>query len=377
MNHYQQLEAEAIEILDLDIFSPISIERDTTRELRFAIEPARNRFEIASRPRLQDVPWTRHATGRVSAISPPPDRRIEIPARIVEHWDIDALYAHGQDLGLHYGPTFRLAETVVLHADLQASIHLSAPDAAVAARAAAGSAIDPIRFDAVFHALLAVKTAYPDKRVPRRFGRLRAFVRPGSPPAMGLFSVLREGPTASLTHIQVADGSGHILVEMEDAWFMHSLVPASHEPPRFWGVQRVPVAPAKIGSGAAPAVAAPAEQSETALLFEAAVAGGIAAAMETFGHGRPILPETLVAEGRLEPENQAFLEGLLAALTAGTPRLMLSTALETGIGRRLLQHLAALQAVGPTPTAPGLAPGWRPGGDLFAAHPACVWGAVA
>jgi o-succinylbenzoate synthase len=76
-----------------------------------------------------------------------------------------------------------------------------------------------------------------------------------------------------------------------------------------------------------------------------------------------------------------LLEGdprpLLAALQGGTPRLMLSTALETGIGARLLQHLAALQVQGPTPTAPGLAPGWCPGGDLFAADPERVWGAVA
>ena len=76
-----------------------------------------------------------------------------------------------------------------------------------------------------------------------------------------------------------------------------------------------------------------------------------------------------------------LLEGdprpLLAALTAGTPRLMLSTALETGIGRRFLQQLAALQAQGPTPTAPGLAPGWRPDGDLFAADPERVWSAAA
>ena len=76
-----------------------------------------------------------------------------------------------------------------------------------------------------------------------------------------------------------------------------------------------------------------------------------------------------------------LLEGdprpLLAALTAGTPRLMVSTALETGIGRRFLQQLAALQALGPTPTAPGLAPGWRPEGDLFAADPEQVWSAAA
>ena len=76
-----------------------------------------------------------------------------------------------------------------------------------------------------------------------------------------------------------------------------------------------------------------------------------------------------------------LLEGdprpLLAALAAGTPRLMLSTAFETGIGRRLVAHLAALQAKGPTPTAPGLAPGWRPQGPLFATDPQRVWESVA
>ena len=68
---------------------------------------------------------------------------------------------------------------------------------------------------------------------------------------------------------------------------------------------------------------------------------------------------------------------LLADLAAGTPRLMISTALETGIGWRLVAHAAALQQDGPTPAAPGLAPGWRPTGGLFAADPADVWEAAA
>ena len=68
---------------------------------------------------------------------------------------------------------------------------------------------------------------------------------------------------------------------------------------------------------------------------------------------------------------------LLAALQAGQPHWMVSTALETGIGRRWVHHLAALQAQGPTPTAPGLAPGWCPPGDLFAADPWLVWAAAA
>jgi O-succinylbenzoate synthase len=68
---------------------------------------------------------------------------------------------------------------------------------------------------------------------------------------------------------------------------------------------------------------------------------------------------------------------LLAELRDGRPRLMVSTALETGIGRRWLDHLAALQTAGPTPTAPGLAPGWTPEGPLFAADPLVVWEAAA
>jgi O-succinylbenzoate synthase len=67
---------------------------------------------------------------------------------------------------------------------------------------------------------------------------------------------------------------------------------------------------------------------------------------------------------------------LLGQLRRGVPRLMLSTGFETGIGARWLHHLAALQARGPTPAAPGLAPGWSPPGDLAAADPERVWRAA-
>ena len=67
---------------------------------------------------------------------------------------------------------------------------------------------------------------------------------------------------------------------------------------------------------------------------------------------------------------------LLRELQAGTPRRMLSTAFETGIARRWLRHLAALQWQGPTPAAPGLAPGWCPSGPLFSDNPEIVWSAA-
>ena len=75
-----------------------------------------------------------------------------------------------------------------------------------------------------------------------------------------------------------------------------------------------------------------------------------------------------------------LLEGdprpLLRDLMRGKPRLMLSTTFETGIGGRWLAHLAALQAQGETPAAPGLAPGWCPDSSLFSPDPEEVWAAA-
>jgi O-succinylbenzoate synthase len=76
------------------------------------------------------------------------------------------------------------------------------------------------------------------------------------------------------------------------------------------------------------------------------------------------------------PSQEGDPRPLLADLERGTPMLMLSTAFETGIGRRWLHHLAALQAEGPTPAAPGLAPGWQVAGELGSADPERVWRAA-
>ena len=68
---------------------------------------------------------------------------------------------------------------------------------------------------------------------------------------------------------------------------------------------------------------------------------------------------------------------LLRDLQEGVSHRMVSTAFETGIGRRWLHHLAALQLQGPTPAAPGLAPGSCPAGPLFSDDPQVVWEAAA
>jgi O-succinylbenzoate synthase len=76
------------------------------------------------------------------------------------------------------------------------------------------------------------------------------------------------------------------------------------------------------------------------------------------------------------PSQEGDPRPLLRALEAGQPRWMVSTSFETGLGQRWLAHLAALQAAGPTPVAPGLAPGWQAPGALGSTVPEAVWQAA-
>ena len=67
---------------------------------------------------------------------------------------------------------------------------------------------------------------------------------------------------------------------------------------------------------------------------------------------------------------------LLQEIDNKDSQIVISTAFETGIGSRWINHLAAKQIKGKYPCAPGLAPGWVPKGQLFSNHPKSVWEAA-
>jgi len=67
---------------------------------------------------------------------------------------------------------------------------------------------------------------------------------------------------------------------------------------------------------------------------------------------------------------------LLKEIEQEDSQTVISTAFETGIGRRWINHLAARQVKGKNPCAPGLAPGWCPKGPLFNNNPKSVWEAA-
>tara|TARA_B100000214_G_C23956912_1_gene623317 strand:+ start:118 stop:1089 length:972 start_codon:yes stop_codon:yes gene_type:complete len=67
---------------------------------------------------------------------------------------------------------------------------------------------------------------------------------------------------------------------------------------------------------------------------------------------------------------------LLKDVERKNSKTVISTAFETGIGIRWINHLAAKQVKGNNPCAPGLAPGWSPKGPLFNSNPKSVWEAA-
>ncbi|WP_347238868.1 enolase C-terminal domain-like protein [Cyanobium sp. FACHB-13342] len=108
----------------------------------------------------------------------------------------------------------------------------------------------------------------------------------------------------------------------------------------------------------------------------AALAERVPVALDESLQRQPALRQSWPGWQVRRPSQEGDPRPLLAALEQGAPRLMVSTAFETGIARRWLDHLAALQAEGPTPVAPGLAPGWQAPGGLASRDPEVVWSAA-
>jgi len=67
---------------------------------------------------------------------------------------------------------------------------------------------------------------------------------------------------------------------------------------------------------------------------------------------------------------------LLKEIDKDDSQTVISTAFETGIGSKWINHLAAVQIQGKYPCSHGLAPGWCPKGPLFNNNPKSVWEAA-
>lgn len=93
----------------LDIVAPLVFDGDRARTLRFILNPRDGGFQISSRQRLGEEPWTLHVTGRLLDLASSEAAQAMIAPVTLAERSVDQVdhYALTAAVGLDYGPAFQ------------------------------------------------------------------------------------------------------------------------------------------------------------------------------------------------------------------------------------------------------------------------------
>ena len=153
------LGTETVSLSNFEILNPLDLTNGDTHEVRTRVSPGSNTLEISSRPRLSQVGWLLHCrcklqTGNAASAAFAPDRpnagRVMAPSDVYDLADAS---------GLHYGPAFRLVESVTVHDAKLISVELTPHDEQTP------FLLDPMRLDCSAHGFF---TLFPELRAVER-----------------------------------------------------------------------------------------------------------------------------------------------------------------------------------------------------------------
>jgi len=309
--------AAALEVSDLEINRPLVFEHGVLREVRLRVGTAGGGFEIMSRSRLSDEPWTVHAAGRIGAGESAAPARDAPPADSMPRTlGGPALYALAGGLGLAYGPAFQIVQQVEIGRDT-AVVRFApgAPDG--------GFLLPPALMDGALQGLLALaagKLGDGDGVLPWRLGRVRLLAPGGTVPASARLHVTRVGPRSVRADIALLDAAGAVVAELLDCWFVRvALGRAAAPEERLFHTALVPSATGPMAAVPADVLGDDAgEPGEAGILADAfaALAGGAAL--------RQVLPDPaasftagqLVRDGVVAPAMRERLDEILGWLAA-------------------------------------------------------------
>ncbi|WP_034992390.1 type I polyketide synthase [Beijerinckia mobilis] len=172
------LGTEAARISDLDIYQPLHISRDSSREILCTVTPSIGLVEIASRPRLGHTPWQVHASARIIHDTHIAVPELVLPAKAETTIGHDALYAIALEAGLQFGPSFRNVSEALRCGETTILVNLRP------AEQESPYGLDPARLDSCFHGLILIFQDLLQGRrgtafVPVRFGEVN-LIRPGA-----------------------------------------------------------------------------------------------------------------------------------------------------------------------------------------------------
>lgn len=214
---------EPAAIESLDIVTPLVFENGYAQCVRCRLNPADGSIQIVSRPRLGTGEWVQHALGRAIAVTGSSPATAMKPLRKgCREVEGATLYALAGQLGLTYGPTFRVVEHLRMAEDRLDAVlrpvdgtercyvlHPAALDACFHALAGVYAGQDA----AALFAFLPIRTGRIERCAPGAVSRIRARVN-------------RSGRRSMSADFELLDATGSIVAKALDCRFR--AVPLAH-----------------------------------------------------------------------------------------------------------------------------------------------------
>lgn len=229
---------------DMQIIAPLAFEG--AQCVRLSVDDTCGNFCIVSRPRLGEGAWVKHVQGRIlqgAAVKAPTYEFSENP----DSWKKvsgNELYAITSGLGLDYGPSFRLVQS--LRCDLSSG-RLEA-DTTPVSLGSDGYLLPPQALDACFHALAALyaNTESTDEAayLPVGLDRLEVLADAGDTNREITHIAARiahKSRRSLAADFALCDGEGNVLVRATGCRFRAApSLKTSEQAPSFWTVEPVP-----------------------------------------------------------------------------------------------------------------------------------------
>lgn len=215
---HQWLAGEVLAFEELDILSPMVFDGEHARTLQLALDVRDGGFQIRSRRRLSDDPWTVHAVGRVIEATPKALKPLGIcPISPKVRIECAEHYHMASALGLDYGATFQgLEYALVAGEQLEGALRADIP------ADVEKYLIHPAQLDVCAQSLLDFfqdEIALGNGRtlLPVKTGRL--FLRRNAR-VVGFRALLRRrGARSVLADFDLLDAAGEVVAIMRDCRF--------------------------------------------------------------------------------------------------------------------------------------------------------------
>ncbi|WP_420978763.1 SDR family NAD(P)-dependent oxidoreductase [Burkholderia gladioli] len=258
------LETDEAALENLEIRAPVVFQPQQAKLFRLRIDPETSVFQIETRDRMSDMPWTLNVTGRLLASGTTLDANSVVPSatlhalRAQPALDGAALYQSTAAIGLEYGPAFRWVRKVRVAGET-ALAELAAPAEAGDAAALAAWRLHPALMDSGFHPLFVLlggvagdgdRAAY----VPVQIGRVN-YLR-GDAIERVLVRIERRSPHSVVASFDFLDAHGSVTARLAACRFRRiDLLGRHHAPSRFvYALEHRPL-PGETSAAALPAPA--------------------------------------------------------------------------------------------------------------------------